>query len=162
MAKAVATPGIAGTFRLPREADSLAELERIVEGLSRRENSWQAYERLATQASVRVPPPALWLLARLAERQPASTQVIAEEFKVERDALTEPLAFLRGRRLVRRRGGSIVLTRSGWHAVQRVRQARRRNLEELLRGWQPEKHAEIKSLIDSLAHSLVREMPELR
>jgi EmrB/QacA subfamily drug resistance transporter len=161
LSKAVASSGLAGTFLLPRDADSLTELERIVDTLSRRENSWQVYQRLAAQAGVRVSPQALWLLARLEERQPIPAQTLEEELNLSRDAVAEPLAMLRGRRLIGLRSGNIALTRSGRQALERVWEARRRNLEELLSGWHPEQHAAVEELIRRLARNLVREMPRL-
>ncbi len=159
LSKGIATPGIAETFPLPREANSLAELERIVERLSRRENSWQVYERLAKQTGLRATPPAVWLLARIAELEALPAGQLAERLKIDRDALTEPLALLRGRRLVRLRSGNIELTRYGQRALERITQQRHQNLEELLSGWEPEAHEEVRDLIDRLARNVVRQMP---
>jgi hypothetical protein len=33
-------------------------------------------------------------------------------------------------------------------------------LDELLSGWEPERHAEIRSMVDELARSLARDIPQ--
>lgn len=161
LSKAVAASALGATVPMPRDASSLSELEHIVDTLSRRENSWYVYRQLGADAGIRLPPPALWLLARLAERAPIAADAVAKELGQERAAIVEPLALLRGRRLVRQRQGTITLTRHGRQALYRLRQARKKRLVELLRGWHPEQHDAVTALIEQLAHSLVRKMPKL-
>ena len=65
--KSAAAEGVGESFAMPREAESLPELERIVATLARRENHWRVYERLAQRAGVDLDPAELWVLARLGE-----------------------------------------------------------------------------------------------
>ena len=47
--KSVEAEGVAESFAMPREAESLPELERIVTTLARRENRWRVYDQLAAE-----------------------------------------------------------------------------------------------------------------
>jgi hypothetical protein len=62
-----ATEGIGESFAMPRDATSLQELERIVGALALHEHIWRVYASLAEHAKLDLPPPELWLLARLGE-----------------------------------------------------------------------------------------------
>ena len=99
--KSVAAEGVAESFAMPRDAESLPEMERIVATLARRENRWRVYDQLARRAELDLGPAELWLLARLGEH----AHVDDEDPRVE-TALTQ----LRERGLVTdgrpdRRGG---------------------------------------------------------
>jgi MFS family permease len=60
--------GMADGFAMPRDANSLEELERIVTALVGRENRWRVYADLAQRAEVDLPPAELWMLAVSASR----------------------------------------------------------------------------------------------
>jgi hypothetical protein len=47
------------------------------------------------------------------------------------------------------------LTTAGTHALDKLTEARRRGLTELLEGWNPEEHPEVIELVKQLAHSLL-------
>jgi hypothetical protein len=66
----VPAEGLGESFAMPRDATSLAELERIVRVLIARENRWRVYADLARRSGLDLPAPELWLLARLGEREP--------------------------------------------------------------------------------------------
>jgi hypothetical protein len=42
----------------------------------------------------------------------------------------------------------------------RVADARREGLDDLLEGWEPERHEEVKAMLDRLATELVAEIPD--
>ena len=65
--KSVAAEGISESFAMPREAESLPELQRIVTTLARRENHWRVYDQLARRTGLDLEPAELWLLARIGE-----------------------------------------------------------------------------------------------
>jgi EmrB/QacA subfamily drug resistance transporter len=136
--KSVRPAGGTESFAMPRDATSLHEMERIVAALTQRENRWRVYDRLAERAGVQLAPEELWQLARVGEG---------------RDV--EPSEGLRERGLVD--GGS--LTPAGRELLERVQVARREGLEELLDGWKPEEHAELRELLDRLSRELVAEPP---
>jgi EmrB/QacA subfamily drug resistance transporter len=144
--KSVAAEGVAESFAMPRDARSLPELQRIVATLAQRENRWRVYDRLAERAGVDLDPTELWLLARLGE----GTVVALDDPR-----LASAYASLGARGLVEdtRLGGE------GELLYGRVVAARRRGLAELLEGWEPEEHAEVRAMLDRLAEDLVAEIP---
>jgi MFS family permease len=138
--------GVAESFALPREAESLPELERICATLARRENRSRVYEQLAARAELDLDPGELWLLARLGE---------GAGVDLADPRLAAAHASLRGRGLVDdgRLGGE------GELLYERVVEARRSGLAELLEGWEPEQHDEVRRMLDRLARELVAEIP---
>jgi EmrB/QacA subfamily drug resistance transporter len=136
--KSVRPAGAAESFAMPRDATSLREMERIVASLTQRENRWRVYDRLAERAGVDLDPQELWQLARLGEG---------------RDV--EPAEGLRRRGLA----DGAALTPAGRATLEQVQAARREGLTELLDGWDPEEHEELRALLDRLSRELVAEPP---
>jgi EmrB/QacA subfamily drug resistance transporter len=145
--KSAEAEGVAEHFAMPREAESLPELARIVATLARRENHWRVYRRLAERAAVDLDPAELWLLARLGEE----TAVDLDEPR-----LAVAHASLRERGLIE----DSRLAGEGRVVYARVVEARRTGLTELLEGWEPEKHDEVRTMLDGLARELVAHVPE--
>jgi EmrB/QacA subfamily drug resistance transporter len=144
--KSVAAEGVGESFATPREAESLPELQRIVTTLARRENRWRIYARLAERAEVDLDPSELWLLARLGEGSRVDLEdprVLAAHGSLRERGLVEDTQ-LGGR-------GELVYAQ--------VVEARREGLAELLEGWAPEEHDEVRAMLDSLARELVAEPP---
>jgi hypothetical protein len=73
--------GLAESFAMPRDATSLDELERIITVLIARENRWRIYADVAQRAGVDLPPPELWMLARLGEREPMTFASLSAELE---------------------------------------------------------------------------------
>ena len=144
--KSAAAEGIAESFATPRDAKSLPELERILATLARRENRWRVYEDVAQEAEVDLEPAELWLLARL-----------GEDVAVDLDdpRLAAAGASLRERGLVE--DGR--LRAEGEAVYGRVLGVRRQRLAELLEGWRPEEHDEVRAMLDELAREFVAEPP---
>jgi EmrB/QacA subfamily drug resistance transporter len=138
--KSPAHDAASDSFAMPRDATSLHEMERILTSLTERQNRWRIYERLAVRAGLDLPPEELWLLARLGEGRTGNGDVLAG---LERRGLADGTA----------------LTGEGEAALGRMRAAEREGLNELLSAWSPEEHAELRSLLDRLAHELVAEPP---
>jgi EmrB/QacA subfamily drug resistance transporter len=157
--KTSSAEGIGETFATPRDADSAAELERVLSVIARREERWGAYEKLAARASVDLDPEETWTLARLAEHAPASAESLASATAVDRDRVERSLRELVARGLVVGADGTFDLSPSGrrtWDALVSVRRA---TLEELVRDWSPEDHQQLQGVLDRLARSLASEMP---
>ena len=150
--------GLGESFASPRDASSLRELERSLSSLASHENRWEAYERFAERAGVDLPPAELWLLARIEERQPVAERALRAELRVD-GGFASALDSLRSRALVDDDGGDISLTDAGADVRARMHDARCKGLEELLAGWEPERHAEIRRMVDELADSFARDMP---
>jgi DNA-binding MarR family transcriptional regulator len=146
-----------------RDDDALREIERALSSLARREERWQLYERLAARAGLELGPPELWLLARLGERTPLTEAQLDEQLPVDSVQIARALEQLERRSLVQRRdGGPIELTAPGREDYERLVTARCDGLRELLNGWDPDEHSQLRELIDQLGRDLVSEIPELR
>jgi EmrB/QacA subfamily drug resistance transporter len=145
--QSAAAEGVAESFAMPREAESLPELERIVATLARRENRWRVYEQLARRADVDLPAGELWLLVRMGE---------GADVDLDDPALAAAHASLCDRGLAEDGG----LCAEGEVVYERVVVARRTGLSELLDGWEPEQHADVRRMLDRLARQLVDEIPD--
>jgi EmrB/QacA subfamily drug resistance transporter len=143
--KTVKAEGVGESFAMPRDATSLREMERIVTRLTRSENRWRLYERLASRAGIELSPDEHWLLARIGE---------GRQVEIE-DGLVGTLGRLRDRGLVS--GAS--LSPAGAELYERILAARRQALDELIEGWKPEEHEELRTLIDRLSHELASRAP---
>jgi EmrB/QacA subfamily drug resistance transporter len=144
--QSAAAEGVAESFAMPREAESLPELERIVATLARRENRWRVYEQLAERAQVDLAADELWLLVRLGE---------GTDLEPADPLIAGALASLRERGLV----ADGHLDGEGEAVYGRVLEARRTGLCELLEGWDPDDHEEVRHMLDRLARELVSEIP---
>ena len=136
--KSAAAEGIAESFATPRE--------RILAVLVQRENRWRVYEGVAEHAGVDLDPTELWLLGRL-----------GEEAAID---LTDPRLAAAGASL-RERGliEDSRLAGDGQAVYGRVLATRRRRLAELLDGWKPEDHDEVRAMLDDFARQFVAEPP---
>jgi len=147
-------------FHGARDDDALRELERSLSLLAGREQRWQLYRRLAIRAGIELAPPELWLLARLGERAPLTEIELAEQLRMDGRPVDDALEQLRLRSLVEMRDdGTIALTEPGRRDYERLVTAKCDGLRELLDGWNPEQHAELQQLVDTLGRDLVSEIP---
>jgi MFS family permease len=151
--------GIGEAFASPRDADSERELERVLSVIARREERWRAYEELAARAEVDLPPTELWALCRLAEHAPASPPTIAGATGVDVGQLEPALAGLGRSGLVTQMNDGYDLTPAGQRVFDVIVRVKRGTLEELVRDWSPEDHAQLEPMLDRLARSLASEMP---
>ena len=107
-----------------------------------------------------MPPPELWLLARLGERAPLTRAELAEQLGIGVAELDGPLdALWRDGYALAEDSGSIVLTPVGAAGYERLLEARRSGLRELLDGLEPADHPELQQLVERLGRDLVRDMP---
>ena len=143
-----------------RDDDALREIERALSRLARREERWQLYERLAERAGLELAPPELWLLARLGERTPLTEDQLGEQLPVDPVQIAAALEQLERRSLVEQDGGGpIELTKTGREDYERLVTARCDGLRDLLNGWDPDEHPQLRELIDKLGRDLVSEIP---
>src|SRR6266446_3062188 len=154
-----AAEGIGETFATPSHPDSERELERVLSVVARRDQRWRAYEEWVNRAGVDIDPTEAWLLARTGERAPASVQQIAEAAGVDAEAVRRTMERLEQRGLVVSRQRDYELTAEGRRAFEALVAVRRATLEDLVRDWSPEDHAELAPVLDRLARSLASEMP---
>ena len=141
-----AAEGIGESFATPRDAESLPELERILSTLARRENRWRVYEQVAEQADVDLDPAEMWLLSRLGEN--TSVDLADPRLGAAVTSLRERGLLADGR-----------LGEQGEDVYRRVLGVRRQRLADLLEGWSPEEHDEVRAMLDNLAREYVAEPP---
>jgi EmrB/QacA subfamily drug resistance transporter len=143
-----------------RDATSLEELERIITALLPRENRWRIYADVASRAKLDLSAPELWMLARLGEREPLTLDSFSADLKVPVQALEAPVQELRDRKIVEKNElGELRLTVLGLGMRNRLMEARRNGLTDLLARWEPNKHPDVLALLNRLAETLVRDLP---
>jgi DNA-binding MarR family transcriptional regulator len=153
-----AAEGIGETFATSH-TDSERELERVLSVIARRDERWRAYEEWVSRAGVDVDPTEAWLLARTGEQAPASLQQIAEATGVDAEAVRETMGRLEQRGLVAVSHGDYELTAEGSRVFEALVAVRRATLEDLVRDWSPDDHAQLAPVLDRLARSLASEIP---
>jgi EmrB/QacA subfamily drug resistance transporter len=155
-----APEGMGESFAMPRDATSLEELERIVTVLVAHENRWRVYADLARRVDVDLPPPELWMLARLGEREPMTLASLSAELKIPEQQLKPPLDALCDRGIAEKRtDGPLRLTPAGIALRDRMVAARRQGLADMLARWKPEQHPDVLALIERMAQALTGDLP---
>jgi EmrB/QacA subfamily drug resistance transporter len=155
-----AAEGLGESFAMPRDATSLEELERIVTVLVARENRWRAYDDLAKRAGVTLSAPELWMLARLGERAPMSMAGLGAELNIAERRLAVPLDALCTLGIAEKDAtGAIALTPLGLAMRERILEARRKGLADLLARWRPEQHPDVLALIERFSQAMMQELP---
>jgi EmrB/QacA subfamily drug resistance transporter len=140
---------------------SLKEIELALERVSARENRGELYRTLATRAGVDLPPRSVWLLYRLSENPAVTVTDLAQKLKVDPGLIQPGVEGLVAAGMVESRRASgngdrdLHVTPSGAAAMERLTEARRSGLTELLEGWNPEEHPEVIEMVKELAHSLL-------
>ena len=158
--KTASADGLGESFASPRDDSSFRELERSLSSLARRENRWEAYEQFALRAGIELGPRELWLLSRVDEREAVTEWELRHEFGEDADLVSSTLTALRDRSLVAGSDGVLRLTTEGSQVRERAHATRCRDLEELLDGWEPDRHVAIRTLVEELAGSFARELPQ--
>jgi DNA-binding MarR family transcriptional regulator len=119
----------------------------------------ELYQTLAHRAGIDLPPRACWLLYRLADQPACTVNDVAKRLKVGADLIQPGVDGLLAAGMIeeRRRGVDcdLYLTAAGTAALEKLTQARRAGLTELLDGWNPEEHPEIIAMVKDLAHALL-------
>jgi EmrB/QacA subfamily drug resistance transporter len=149
----------------PETRTSLQELQRLVERMARREDREELYRTLADRAGLDLEPRATWMLYRLADRPGATVTQTAERLKVPCEPLREGVAALEAKGYLRRPStddaAPIEMTDAGCEALERLSEARRQGMTELLAGWDPEEHPEMVEMVRRLAHELLADDEKL-
>jgi EmrB/QacA subfamily drug resistance transporter len=157
--KTVETVDTGEGFGSPVPRSSLQEIELALERISDRENRAELYQTLAKRAGVDLPPRSCWLLYRLADRPASTVHDVAARLKVDPQIIEPAVAGLVASGMVeevtRGQECDLALTPLGLSAIDRLTEARRNGLTELLEGWNPEEHPELIDMVKNLASSLL-------
>jgi DNA-binding MarR family transcriptional regulator len=157
----IAPEAVGDSFPMPRDATSLAELERIVMRMAAKENRWKVYERVAAQAGVAIEPDQLWMLARIAQNEDRHTKAgLSRRFGSPEKQCQTLVARLSERGMAMTESdGAITLTDEGWNVYRRLIARREADLEHMLRDWNPNEHSEVRAKLTSLAESFASSPP---
>jgi DNA-binding MarR family transcriptional regulator len=152
------TPSSIATSASPA---SLHELEERLGTLSRRENRYRIYKRVAEVAGLQLGPRATWLLLRLEDEPPFTAAKTAARFDLPESRIAPLLTELANQDLIREGEppGTFVLSEAGTVAATTIHDARRQQLEHFLEGWQPDQHPEVRQLLDRFTQSLRSKPP---
>jgi DNA-binding MarR family transcriptional regulator len=157
--KTVQTVDTGEAFGVPDPRTSLQEIQLALERVSSRENRSELYQTLAHRAGIDLPPRSCWLLYRLADRPASTVGEVASRLKVDREILEPGITGLLEAGMITEvtRGTEcdLVLTPTGVAAIDRLTEARRSGLTELLEGWNLQEHPEVVEMVKDLASSLL-------
>ena len=138
---------------------SLQEIELALTRMSARENRAELYGTLAQRAGLDLPPRSVWLLYRLSEKPACSVTEVADRLKIDPELIKPGVDGLLSAGMIEERGrgadGDLHLTAAGSGALEKLSEARRSGLTELLEGWNPEEHPEVIAMVKDLAHALL-------
>jgi EmrB/QacA subfamily drug resistance transporter len=137
------------------ERSSVDEVERSLTRLASADMRRRGYERLATLASVDLPPGSCWILTRLAKQGAVPGHELARQANVSMDYGRPFVDRLVSEGMVVRSNGTLLLTDTGHEAADRLFTARREGLRELLADWSPEEYAELGELLTKLSRALL-------
>jgi EmrB/QacA subfamily drug resistance transporter len=152
---------LSDVFQMPRDATSLAELERIILRMTAVENRWRVYQRIAGQTGLDLEPDQLWLLARIAERDRTETRAeLTARLSLPRSRMADLLARLETAQLVARgEGDRVALTEAGRGAYGKLVKRRENDLTVMLAKWKPAEHPDVRAMLASLARSFAAVPP---
>jgi DNA-binding MarR family transcriptional regulator len=157
--KSVATVDMGEGFGMQGSRSSIQEIQLALERVSSRENRSELYQTLAHRAGIDLPSRSCWLLYRLADRPACTVREVAKRLKVDADIIRPAVAGLVEAGMVSEihRGPErdLALTPTGLAAIDRLTEARRNGLTELLEGWNPQEHPEVIDMVKHLASSLL-------
>ena len=149
-ASADQTPGA------PAGDDPLDQISRGLWAMLGREDKRRVLERLAARAGLDLTATAAWLLARLGGEPGVDPGELARRYTVDPHRLEAALADLRGRGLATEARD---LTPAGRGALERLVEARRSTLCELLADWKPDLHGDLSTYLGRVAREFATESP---
>ncbi|HWD64816.1 MAG TPA: MFS transporter [Solirubrobacteraceae bacterium] len=150
------------TFALPTQRTSSEEMERALSLLNHRQGRRQIFSRLAQQAGVDLPPIVCWMLLRLDRHPDWNAARVAREASLGTEKAAAIIQRMTDEGLVTLTPGDASLadeclhvTPRGQAAVQRLTSAGQARLHELMEGWDPEHHEELRELTRRFSRQLL-------
>ncbi|HEX5871381.1 MAG TPA: hypothetical protein VFY65_13230, partial [Longimicrobium sp.] len=161
-----ATAGDVGTeageaFAMPQDADSVRQMERALALVASRDASREYVQRVTARAGVDLTPAAAWLLVRLDEDPRLDPHALGRATQVDPPVIDAALGELRNRGLIDGAGGGTGLrpTDEGCAVLDRLVDARRAHLAEVLAEWAPERRGELAERVRQMSRDLVPDTP---
>lgn len=145
---------------MPSIRTSIEELARSLSVLARHENQRYVYQRLLERAGLTLDVRHGWALLRLADHPGITIEQSAHTLKVPLTEWRKAVDQLAEGGYVEKSQGPVgttvvSLTETGKDAVNRLATAREDGLAQLMVGWDPEQHAEIRALMSNLARDVI-------
>jgi EmrB/QacA subfamily drug resistance transporter len=155
-----ATAGDVGTeageaFAMPTDPDSVRQLERALALVADRDAKREYVERVAARAGVDLSPAAAWLLVRIDEDPRVDPHALARARQVDPPVVDAALAELRDRGMVAPGTRGLRPTEAGCAVLDRLVEARRAHLTEVLGDWDPERRGELSERMRQMSRDLV-------
>ncbi len=155
------------SFAMPRDATSLSELEGILARLSSHQHRWNTYQRISERLGVALQPDEIWLLIQISRDRdvPAALDSLAASFSIEQSELDAIAGRLCAQGLASRgigpdgRAGLLQATNDGCDTYERIVEGFRQRLSQFVARWSPDEHAEVRSMLETLARDLVSDLP---
>ncbi|HEX4109375.1 MAG TPA: DHA2 family efflux MFS transporter permease subunit [Solirubrobacteraceae bacterium] len=151
--------GLEHALAAPRQADSLAEIDRALATLVSREDRMAFGARVAERAGLHLSSGAAWALARLPTY---GAQLAAETARAQgasEERIAEVMSELREAGLVQDGEGGAALTPAGQAMADQVLAARREQLSEMLADHASERDPALTELLERLSLELAGERP---
>jgi DNA-binding MarR family transcriptional regulator len=158
--RTIEATGVGEAFAAPKHPDPLAEIERALSTLARRDSRERILDRLCAIADVELTARQCWVLARVAEGAPTDAFAIGAAHSVDPARVAARIGELRELGYVEGPAEAVALTATGRDTVDRLVKARRERLAELLEGWSPEGEAELAALLTRMARDVVADHPD--
>ena len=159
MRDTVGTAGMGEAFAVPKEGSSLREIARSLSLLLDRDKARQLIEKVAQEASVDLSAGECWMLFRYdedpcwdVEASSRRRSIPVEVMYAARDQLMAKALLLEG---PEGDPQPYVATPDGRVIVERLREAGKAHLEELLADWGPEQYADVATMLARLSDEVV-------
>jgi EmrB/QacA subfamily drug resistance transporter len=148
-----AASGVGETFAMPKAPDSQAEMARALSLLVGREGRKRIVEKIAERAGVDLPPAACWLLVRLHDDASTDVAAMCHAYDVPVSRADQAMEELHATDLIHGDdvGGGVTVTVLGHETAELLIAERRATFARLLDGWEPERHAELATMLTNLA-----------
>lgn len=143
----------AGAFAMPTDADSVRQLERALALVADRDAKRAYFHRVVARAGVPVAPAAAWLLVRIHEDERLDPQALARAHQLDPAVTGDAVAQLRADGLIVEDTDRRVLTPAGRAMLDRLVDARRAHLTEVLSEWGPERRTELAARVEELSRA---------
>jgi EmrB/QacA subfamily drug resistance transporter len=143
---------------MPAALSSLEELTRSLSVLAQRDTQVHLYEHLAAQAGVDLDVHSCWLLFRISDHSDWSVKVLSGHVHVSTERIERMAEVLVEAGYVNgdvHTDHPLKLTERGQEVAEKLVAARTEGLSQLLAGWSPEQHEEVRTMVRRLARELV-------
>ena len=147
-------------LHLPRDATSLAELERIIIRFSTRENRWLVYQRVAAMDGIKLEPDELWLLARLAENGSRDTVTgLVGRLDIDEGYCRALVDRLAAAGMANGTHDAIEVTGPGFDVFGKLVARREGDLQKMTADWDRNELPELRVLLAELARTFAAAPP---